>query len=384
MPVIMGGSHVSFLPDEALEHADFIIRGEGEVPFQHFMKAFDKGGGWEHVPNLSFRKNGEIIHNPALEQKTCLTDIPFPDFSTVRKSRRFFGLKIVPVETSRGCPYNCEFCTVNRVFGRKMRYRPIPELVEYLKNQAGKRDIVFFVDDNFTANPRHTKKLLKTMLDNNVRLNWTAQVRMDSARDPELLDMMRETGCQAVYTGIETINEQTLLAVNKKQTVKEVSDGVAAYRSHGIKVHGMFIFGFDNDDMPLAKNTVKFAKKIGLNTVQFLILTPLPGTRVFDAMDADQRLLTREWHYYDAHHVVFRPSSLLPYELQRMQIKAHQKFYSLGRQLKHLMNFNFFDLAISLYANHISVRWKSLNRVFLKWLKRLGKSLPRKPSVDVR
>jgi radical SAM superfamily enzyme YgiQ (UPF0313 family) len=378
IPVLMGGPHVTFMPDEALTHAGHVIRGEGETPFSAFMDAFEGRIGWDEVPALSWRNGAENVHNPLAPFATCLEEVPLPDLSCLRPPRRGFSLPIIPVETSRGCPFDCAFCSVNRIFGRRMRFRPVDDVINHLARFTRPGTYVFFIDDNFTAKPAHTKELLQAMIDRNLRLEWSAQVRMDVARDAELLDLMARSGCSGVYTGIETIEEKTLRAVHKQQTIDDVTRGVAALHARGIKVHGMFIFGFDGDDEDLRRRTVSFAKKIRLNTVQFLVLTPLPGTSVFHEMEAEQRIITRDWGLYDAHHVVFRPTSILPYELQRMQIRAHRAFYSLARQITHLLRFNLFELAVALYASRINVRWISANRDFLRWLKQVGAQwLPR-------
>jgi radical SAM superfamily enzyme YgiQ (UPF0313 family) len=205
-----------------------------------------------------------------------------------------------------------------------MRYRPIDELMATLREHVTKRDLVFFVDDNFAANPAHTKELLQAILDEGLELNWTAQVRADAARDAELLDMMQRSGCSAIYTGIESVNDATLQNIKKKQTISDMERDVAAFLKHKIRVHGMFILGFDGDDKSAAANTVRWAKQTKISSVQFLVLTPLPGTATYDQLKAENRILTTDWQYYDAHHVVFKPSSVLPVELQMMQIRAHR------------------------------------------------------------
>lgn len=382
VPVLMGGPHITFLPDEALAHSDFVIRGEGEIPFAAFMKAFEQGKGWPDVPNLSFRQGEEIVHNPDTVQTCQFENLPFPDLSLIHSYMHNIARRIVPVETSRGCPYKCEFCSVTRLFGRRMRFRPIDETVEELKKYCDPRSGVFFVDDNFAARPERTKQLLESMMKAGIRLNWTAQVRTDAVRDKELLELMRRSGCASVYTGIETINPVTLRNMKKKQEVEEVSEAIAEFHKYDIRVHGMFIIGFDEDDKSVARKTVRYAEKVRLNTAQFIILTPLPGTPVYESMLKERRILTNEWSLYDGHHVVYRPRRILPFDLQKMQIKAHQKFYSWVKQLKRLLRFEILELVIAHYASDITREWKRLNRFFIRWLKRLSKSIQLNKSIS--
>jgi radical SAM superfamily enzyme YgiQ (UPF0313 family) len=371
--VVLGGPHVTFLPDEALEHADYAVRGEGEESIIKLLDVLAGKASPEGVPGLSFHSPSGNIHNPVSEKPVCVNKIPTPDLSLVKQGRFGRKINVIPIETSRGCPFNCEFCSVNRIFGRRMRFREIDDIIDNLRDQVPKNRGVFFVDDNFTANPVHTKQLLRAMIKADLNIIWSAQVRTDCTRDPELLELMRKAGCKAVYIGIETINDGTLERIKKHQTANQVSESVDRFHAHKIKVHGMFILGFDEDDLKTVKTTVKFAKKIGLNTVQFLILTPLPGTPVFYGMKAANRLITTEWHYYDAHHVVYEPKQVMPIDLQKMQIRAHQKFYSLSQQFRQLFRMRITELLVSFYANHINTRWKRVNRKFMAWLKGLQK-----------
>ena len=371
IPVIMGGAHVTFMAEEALNHCDFVIRGEGEHAFREFLKAFSGDRDYEAVPNLSYTSNGKACHNPVAVSPETLDDIPTPDFSTIKKYFIPRSLRVIPVETSRGCPFKCSFCSVSRIFGRKVRFRQIDDVIKNLEDQVPRGCGVFFVDDNFTAHPAHTKLLMRAMIEKKLKIAWSAQVRVESAMDQELLNLMYKAGCRSVYIGIETINDETLARVEKKQTVEQVSEGIKNFRKSGIKVHGMFILGFDEDDRKTAKETVKYAKNIGLNSVQFLILTPLPGTPVYLSLVRNKRILTGDWHYYDAHHVVFRPKLVQPFDLQKMQIWSHKKFYSLGQQLKHLTSLDFTKLLIAIYASKMNIKWRRLNREFLMNLKKL-------------
>jgi len=328
VPVLMGGPHVTYLADEALEHADFVIRGEGEGPLTAFIDAWERHRSYASVAGLSFRDrhSGRNVHNPQAPPAANLDDIPIPDFAGLHfKGRSIGGRTIIPVQTSRGCPFDCSFCSVTGMFGRTWRYRTIPNVLEELRRYDSRRNFIFFYDDNFAANPARTKALLMAMIVEKFRFRWSTQVRADVARDPELVHLMKKAGCHTVFIGFESMNPQSLAGMNKKQTVEDIARAVRVLRRERIHVHGMFVFGFDEDDWTTVKETVRFAKKARLTSTQFLILTPLPGSEFFRRMAAEKRILFRDWRLYDAHHVVFRPARLSLPRLQRAQSFAHRK-----------------------------------------------------------
>ena len=372
VPVIMGGPHVSFMPDEAMDHSDYVIIGEGEAPFSHFLTAVEAGRGFDEIPNLLYRDGGEVLRTPFAPAPQKLDAVPSPDLSLIRSFGAPGRRLIVPIETSRGCPFNCEFCAVTELFGKRVRYRPMDEVIEEMRRYEGRARLLFFVDDNFTAHKPRTKELLQRIIDSGVKQKWTAQVRSDAADDEELLSMMSRAGCRAVYIGIESVNDETLKRIKKGQQVDDVSRSIARFKRHGIRVHGMFILGFDEDNVESGRKTWRYARRTNLNSVQFLILTPVPGTKFFQRMHDDDRILTEDWSLYDAHHVVYKPKGMLPFELQQLQIKAHEHFYNFWRRVKTLFSFNFWEFAVSCYAKHVNSRWKRMNRFFMRWLKKLS------------
>ena len=205
IPVLMGGPHVTFLADEALEHADFVFRGEGERPLMAFIDAWEAGGDLAGTPNLSFRAaDGRIVHNPILPMEDDLDTIPYPDLSLLKPDprRRKFPPPI-PIQTSRGCPFDCSFCSVTGMFGKKYRFRSTENIIEELRRYDRPKNSVFFYDDNFAANRERTKDLLQAMIRERFKFPWTTQVRADLARDTELVGLMKKAGCHTVYIGFE-------------------------------------------------------------------------------------------------------------------------------------------------------------------------------------
>ncbi len=371
IPVVMGGPHVTFLPEEALSRgADFVIRGEGEFSFLELVKRLRDGSEDFHdIPGLSYRTPDGFRHNPQIPRVDDLNALPWPDLTLIRN---FEKIRILPVMTSRGCPYNCKFCSVTKMFGRRYRFRETADVLDELETLHARnpKATIFFYDDNFTANVRRTKELLKGMLERGIKVRWTAQARVDVVRDRELLELMKQTGCLFLYLGLESINPRTLESYRKEQTVQDIAEAVKTLHEYGIKVHGMFVLGSDEDDVKTIRETVRFARGLKIDTVQFLVLTPLPGTETYEELRKQGRILVEDWSKYSGHHVVYAPRNMTPYQLQKEgSIRSMRRFYSLWQCWKLGLLFRWKDMAIYVYAHHAVSRWRSLNRDFLKDLK---------------
>jgi radical SAM superfamily enzyme YgiQ (UPF0313 family) len=385
IPVIMGGPHVTFMADEALGHADFIIRGEGEQALMAFTDAWENGTGFSGIPNLSHRESGEIEHNPQQPFLEDLDEVPFPDFSLLKSPKRGIGGRYtIPIQTSRGCPFDCSFCSVTGMFGKKYRFRSTRNIIEELKRYDGRRYSIFFYDDNFAANRQRAKELCEAMIREKLMFKWTTQVRADLAKDEELVGLMRKAGCHTVYIGFESMNEESLKAMKKKQTVEEIVYCVKVLRRHRINIHGMFVYGFDEDDWQTVKKTVKFAKKARLSSTQFLILTPLPGSEFYDRVNKENRIQFRDWALYDAHHVVFQPARLSLFDLQWAQIFSHKKFYSLKEIVKKLIKGKWIEIGIAGYARNLNRLWKKKNEMYLRVIDLLKSKKGPKISIDYK
>ncbi|MDD5307218.1 MAG: radical SAM protein [Deltaproteobacteria bacterium] len=370
--VVMGGPHVTFLPDEALLHCDYVLRGEAEDSIVELVEALRSGTGLLGIAGLSFRAGGTVHHNPDRSAPTDLDSVPLPDFGLVQGSSALKGLsfkRCVPVQISRGCPHACTFCCVTPMFGRKVRVRPVEGVMREIEAYDPRDDFIFFYDDNFAADPAYAKSLLRAMLASGRRFRWSAQVRAEAAEDAELLGLMRDAGCEHVYVGFETTSDEALAAVRKGQTLEGMTRAVRAMHAHEITIHGMFVLGFDEDTFEGARKTCEWAMREKLRTVQYLLLTPLPGSRLFREMEAAGRLLTRDWSRYDGHHVVHEPARMTPAELQRAQIFGHEHYCSLKERLRSLARLDFYRLAVQVYGRKLNATWMRENR---EYLERLG------------
>jgi radical SAM superfamily enzyme YgiQ (UPF0313 family) len=370
IPVALGGAHSTFLPEESLAYADYVVRGEGEETLVELVENLEAGRPLDTIKGLSFKNsNGETVHNPARELINNLNDAPIPNFSLVHKWAE--KAKVTPVATSRGCPFACKFCSVIPMFGRKYRFKSIERILEEIKAIAAQKDHVFFIDDNFAANKKRTKTLLMAMIDNNIKIEWSAQVRTDVARDPELLDLMGRAGCFAVYIGFESINPKTLSLYNKSQGLEDIENAIRAVKKRSINIHGMFVLGSDTDDIETIRNTAKFAKKLDIDSIQFMVLTPLPGTPVFEELKSSGRLIHTDWSKYDAHHAVFEPTLMTAFELHVETLKAMAKFYSWPAIIRNLWQFDFFYAVVGLYGKRSVKKALSGARKYLDDVKEL-------------
>jgi radical SAM superfamily enzyme YgiQ (UPF0313 family) len=351
IPVVMGGPHVTFLADEALQNCDYVVRGEADDLIVEFVRRLSVGESLADLPSVSYHEGDRTVHNPMSTACVDVDTLPSPDLDLISGYHtRAATASAVPVQTSRGCPFDCTFCSVTKMFGRAYRFRSTEKVMAELRNLRNRW--VFFYDDNFTANRARAKELLRAMIREGLGIRWSAQVRCDAAADPELMDLMQQAGCYYVFIGMESVSPTVLKAFDKRQSVEQIEHAIGEFHRRGIHIHGMFIFGADQDTTETVRETTRFARRHQLASAQFMILTPLPGTVTFNEMERDGRLLTRDWSLYDAHHVVFRPKNMSTFELQVENIRAFGAFYSLSAALRRLVRLDWFTLAIKLWGRH--------------------------------
>ena len=375
IPVVFGGPHVTFVPEEALEHGDYCIMGEGETGLPLLIEALNTGSPLADVPGLAWKENGVIHKNPLAPPIEDLDTLPFPDLGLLdmggmkKLGVQGIGLPTVPIQTSRGCPFDCTFCSVTGMFGRGYRHRSTANIIAELSKYDPKSCVLFFYDDNFAANPRKTKELLREMIRLQLGFSWSTQVRSDIARDPQMLDLMAEAGCRQLYIGFESVDPGALKEMKKNQTVDEIRHAIREIRRRKIHVHGMFVFGFDSDTPATTRATVSFALAERIDSAQFLILTPLPGSGFHQKMTTEGRLIDNAWDTYDAHHVKFLPRGFSPWELQVAQIGAHARFYSPWHVLARLFHGSTAGFVVGVYAGALNRRWQRLERKYLRNLR---------------
>ncbi len=377
--IIMGGPHPTFEPEECLKYCDVVVRGEGEETISELIDALREDRPLNGIKGVSYKDSkGMIFHNPFRPHIKDIDKIPDPDFSVVKDFER---VSVLPISTSRGCPFSCEFCSVTTLFGRKYRVRSIDSVIAELKRYYPKKKYVFFIDDNFAANPERTKELLRRIIEERLKIKWSAQVRVESALDDELLKLMGKSGCHTVYIGFESINPASLAEVHKNQMVSIYKEAVKRFRKNGIKVHGMFVFGFDNDDKSILRKTVNFAIKAKISTIQFLVLTPIPGSKLYEKIKSTGRLISEQWSKFDGHFVVYKPLKLSAYELQKEVIKGMKRFYSIFSLIRAFLTTKpsktlLTETIYRIYGNFTIRKWlrDKKNQLYIKFLKQLEES----------
>ena len=367
--VVLGGTHTSFLPEEGLEHADFVIRGEGEFAFQELVDAIRRGDGFEKIQNLSYRQDGRVVNNPERPKIPNLDVNPIPDYKLIS------GWKpggVISVAPSRGCPFSCTFCSVPGMYGHAFRTHSIERVLQELTLHKGNM-YTFFADDIFTANKKRVKELLRGMIDRNLTPEWGAQVRTETVDDPELLQMMRDANCFNVYVGFESINPRTLKLFQKKQDLAKIERAIERFHAHKIRIHGMFVVGSDEDDVETIDATADFALKHDIDSIQFMILTPIPGSPDWDHLynRGEKYVISRNWSFYDGHHAVHQPRRMSPYELQMAAINAMAKFYSWSGIARKLAKRDIYYATIRYWGKKMIRQWwkDDENREYVQWLR---------------
>lgn len=362
--VVMGGPHVTFQTEEALNYCDFVVRGEGEETLPELIEVVEGKRSPEAVRGLSYRFNDKVVHTPDRPLICHLDKLPFPDLSLIEGYER---IKFAPVQTSRGCPYNCTFCSVTKMFGHGYRTRTAQSVLEELKKI--KQKAVFFYDDNFTQNRKRLAELCRGIIKSDLKIVWSAQTRIDIANDFNLLKLMKRSGCSLIHVGLESISPETLKLYQKKLHPQSYLKAIKTIRKAGIDIHGMFVLGSDADTVKTIKETVKFAKKSKLFSVQFLTLTPLPGTPLFEELKNKARIFTEKWELYDGHHAVFQPEKMSIWDLQRESVKAMLQFYSKREFLKNVAAFYWVRAYYLATARKKIKGWLRQNADFMDSLK---------------
>lgn len=346
--VFMGGLHVTFKPKEALQHCDKVVIGEGENII------FD-------LINDKYKKN--VIHgSPVLD----MDSIPMPDYSLVEGIDRNPG--VVSVCTSRGCPFNCKFCSLKAMFGRKYRTISTDRIIKYL-SQFKRIKTLCFDEPNFTADKDHSIKILSKMKDHGIHPKYAwPSVSIDVANNDKLLKMCSEVSNFHFAMGLESINQNVLDAYNKKQTPEIIRKNVKKIKDYGIRIFGSFIFGSDYDDKTVFQKTVDFCQEAEIDFPTFSALTPYVGTDIRKEFEKNNRIFSNNWDYYDGAHVVFYPKNMKPHELQEGIISAYDNFYSKSKVFNHLKKAEFFYSFGTLYVRHLFKKMIKENQDYLDYL----------------
>ena len=310
IPVVLGGLHPSSVPDEAIQHADAVVIGEAEGTWPTLCRDFLNG---------KMKRFYKIDDHPSMEN----LPIPRRDLLDIKK---YFPIQII--ETSRGCPFACDFCAVSSFYGGKFRYRPIKDVEREIKMVSEQpvrkglarfkspypRDAIFFADSNIIGNKAYAKELFNMLIPYKVK--WQSYSTISIARDDELLKLAQKSGCVSLAIGFESVSQDNLNKMGKSfNKAADFEWQIKKIHDHGIGIMASFIFGLDSDDVSVFEKTLKFINKNKIDSSFFLISTPLPNTVLHKKLEAEGRIIDRNWDNYDCTHVVFKPKQMKPEEL---------------------------------------------------------------------
>ncbi len=345
--VIMGGSHPGFADEEILNSGcvDYIVRGEGEFTFPALLDNLEKNKDVASVQGISYLKNGKIERTASAPLIEDLDSLPRPARHLVdmelykRKGLKYGGKRPVAViSSSRGCPYNCRFCITPQMYGKKWRARSAASVVaemEEVYHKYGYRAFAF-CDDNFTVLPQRVKEICSLIIEKGLDVWWWCLSSPALLlKNEDMVRMMARAGAKTIYIGVESANPATLKEFNKGITQDIPFKAVDLLRRNGIEAFGSYILGGLNDTISTTLATVRHARKLDTAVAQFTILTPYPGTALYN--DMQPVLRHKKWHLYDGIHLVFRHRNIAFVPMELLLIWAYASFYARG--LRSIKNF---------------------------------------------
>ena len=313
--VVMGGPHVTLVPDEASLYADVIFIGEAEGAWEEFLRSFETGS---HARVYRQSTVPSIAHAPMARKELF--------------HRRDYANGVL--FATRGCPNQCDFCTIAVMYRHKFRKRPVAEVAAEYASFNG--NVIIFWDDNIAGDMQYAKDLFRAITP--YRKWWSSQASIHAGRDDRFLEAAARSGCKQLFLGLESISQQSMTGVNKGfNRIGEYLEIVRRIHSHGIAVQAGIVFGFDHDAPDIFEETIDFLEEAGVQNATFNILTPFPGTPLFQKMEAEERILTRDWSKYNSRDdVVYQPKRMSAAELLAGVRYANQRFYSLPSTFKRL------------------------------------------------
>lgn len=315
--VVMGGIHATALPDEAIEHCDAVVIGEAEYVWANLLKDFN-------AYRLKSFYKAEKLHD--------LKDLPIARFELLKW--RKYSSPFIPIQASRGCPHDCDFCAVSKFYGRSYRFRPIEDVLKEVKEvKKSGYNRFLFVDDNITANREYSKALFKALIP--LKIRWLGQCTINIGRDEELCKLAAESGCYFMGIGIESIDQENLSDVNKGWN--KVSDFVkllTTIRKSGVGLVLNMIVGLDNDDEQVFLKTFNFLMESKAFYLTLNTPIPYPGTKLATMLEDNGRLLHKDWAKYVQGNIVYTPKRLTPEVIRNGYWSLLHKFFSLPSILK--------------------------------------------------
>jgi radical SAM superfamily enzyme YgiQ (UPF0313 family) len=305
--VVLGGVHPSVLPDEAKVHCDAVVVGEAEPVWAKLLADAQAG-------------RLQPVYRGGTDWK--LDDYPLP----ARGAGHVVSvLGVTPVVTSRGCPFACEFCCVRNVFGRTIRHVCVERVIADIRASGSSR--VMFLDDNIVGDQAYATRLFEALRP--LDIHWVGQASISFVRNERLLALAAESGCRGLFIGMESVSEKKIARMSKSmKTLEDTAVAIRRIQESGILLHASLVFGFDDDDASIFDETVRFLQHTRVPSATFNVLTPYPGTEIYDQLKAENRLLTQDWTFYDHCTPVFIPRRMSVDELYAGYRHAKADFFS--------------------------------------------------------
>jgi radical SAM superfamily enzyme YgiQ (UPF0313 family) len=315
--VVMGGMHPTWLPEEAIIHCDAVVIGEADEIWAEVLRDAERG-----KLKRFYQQNA----------RTDLSHLPLPRRELLPPKGYFFENTI---QTTRGCPFDCEFCSVTAIYGGTYRTRPIKEVEREIQTLRRAAAYIFFVDDNIVGDMRYARELF-TML-SQYRLRWVSQGPISIAQNEKLVRLMAQAGCHGMFIGFESLSPENLALMGKKTNkVERYEAGIKRFHDHGIGVHASFVFGYDYDDPSVFEGFITFANRNKIDGAFLPLLTPFPGTRIHQRLKEEGRILTEDWSQYDMATAVFRPKGMTIEQLQEGFWWVNKEFYSVRSMARRI------------------------------------------------
>lgn len=336
--IVMGGFHPTVLPDEALQYADAVIVGDAEDTWGEFLADCKAG-----IPRRKYMSSESL---------------PLRSFEADPTVYRHRYHRVGVYQTSRGCKFNCDFCSIKTMYSH-VRRKPVEDVVSDLR--CMKEKIIFFADDNLFYDEAGALELFRAITP--LKKRWACQISMDVAKNDELLRAMKKAGCFLVLLGFESLNRSSLSTMHKvaNQAAEDYEAVIARIYRHRLLIYGTFVFGYDDDTPELFERTLQFVEKHHFAITNFNPLIPMPGTGVYRRLEQEGRLLYDKWWLSDEYRygdTIYMPRGMTPLDLRDGCIHMRARFYSVGSILRRLFawpNFLFpWNFTVFLLANFIS------------------------------
>ncbi len=349
---ILGGYHPTLAPEFVTKHpsVDYTIRGEGEHTFRELITFLDRNKDQmtlRDINGLSYKnKDGKVIHNKERRLEPNLDNFPLPRRDLLDdKKYVYLGARVAQLESSRGCPHNCKFCCITKMWRNSeqpviYRTKSIKRIMQEVYDIDWHNDFIFFCEDNFTIKIKRTKKILETLIHSGVpnKIYFSCQSRVDTLyRNQWLIDLMHKAGIRQVFLGIESVHQQSLDAMNKRNTTPAmVRKVVSLLQDRGISIFGGIIIGFPGETKRMVRENIQFARSLNMTCVQFTPITAFPGTEFYNEMAEKNMITSSNYKHYDLFHPMMRTEQLTNIELYRLVAEAYSAYYLSKGWLKML------------------------------------------------